>query len=430
MKLLHPITLTLLATASCLSSALLKGMEQQQGPMDSEWFYDTKHCLADANQLHQEQKWNLAAKNYRSTLATIKFIHKANAIYETDRETDWTTYHKARLNLAACLMALGKATTSWSSFDQLLDIANTKRISDKNNIDDTTITKLVLIRTDQIGIGDIFHFLSAAFELKKRMGWNIILSVPNFLKDTLASAATEYNFDLIGAEDTCPVTDYETHLISLLGYLRLTPTEMNPTKVVFTATEQAINALLEQITPLLDQGNTIVIADRGEVNRQTTLIGGKKLPHNPDNHGRHLDSEPFKLLLKNHHNIILMDCSRKNNRIFVDDEYKKRYLTIADEQQPFNTIIALARIMSIKKGIMGFGPDMGQTNVFTRSLDHETQDRMALIIPDAQDHDMRMEGKGSVYKQMISNCWVYKCETPNEQTRVIEQAYNDMLKFQ
>jgi hypothetical protein len=72
---------------------------------------------------------------------------------------------------------------------------------------------------------------------------------------------------------------------------------------------------------------------------------------------------------------------------------------------------------------------MGQTNVFTRSLDHEAQDRMALIIPDAQDHDMRMEGEGSVYKQMISNCWVYKCKTPAEQTRVIEQAYNDMLKY-
>ena len=36
--------------------------------------------------------------------------------------------------------------------------------------------------------------------------------------------------------------------------------------------------------------------------------------------------------------------------------------------------------MSTKKNIIAFGPDMGQTNVFMRSLDHDAQDRMAFTL--------------------------------------------------
>ena len=72
---------------------------------------------------------------------------------------------------------------------------------------------------------------------------------------------------------------------------------------------------------------------------------------------------------------------------------------------------------------------MGQTNVFARALDHDAQKRMAFIIPNPQENDMRMEGEGSKYKHMISDCWVYKCETPLDQTQVIENAYNDMLQY-
>jgi hypothetical protein len=125
----------------------------------------------------------------------------------------------------------------------------------------------------------------------------------------------------------------------------------------------------------------------------------------------------------------LMDCGNKNSRVTVDEDQKNRCLIIPDEKQAFDTIIALARIMSAKKGIIGFGADNGPTNVFARCLDHSAQDRMTLVIPNAQEHDMRMSGEGPVYKQMISNCWVAKCDKPSDQTRVIEESYHRMLTY-
>jgi len=407
--------------------------EQHKGPMDSVWFYDETHAFAQANQLHQEQKWQAATREYRDVLAQLKPTDNVRTPDEMHHILDNTTechIHKAQLNLAACLMAQRQETEHWASFDALLDISKPKHISSdlihhhKKPLKDQTI----LVRTDHIGLGDIFCFLSAAHELKKRTQCHILLSVPKVLKETLATAAREYGFSLISSKEVPPITLHETHLIALLGHLHLKPSQMNPEKVVFSAPERAMNAVLKQLL-VLEQGNILVVADRGEVGRQTTLIGGKQLPYDTMHHGRHLDSNPFTVLLNNHSNVILMDSSSENNRITINDKQKDRYLTIAPEQQPFDTIIALGRIMSKKKNIIAFGPNMGQTNVFARSLDHDAQKRMAFIIPNPQENDMRMEGEGSKYKHMISNCWVYKCETPLDQTQVIEQAYNDMLEY-
>ncbi len=419
--------------------APLHGMEQEQqkGPMDSIWFYDKSHVFAQANQYHQEQQWKKATEEYTRYLTGIEFGNMMANIcglhYQIYGPSEYDR-NKAYLNLAACLMAQRKASNYWKSFDVLLNIPLSQRISSSliNDHQKPLKDQVVLVRTDQIGLGDVFCFLSAAHELKKRTECHIILSVPYILKGASISAAQKYGFKLITAIDKPTITiPYETHLIALLGHLHLTPSQMNPKKVVFTAPERAINAILEQIEPVLEQGNILVVADRGEVGRQTNpaLIGGKQLPHNSDDHGRHLDSEPFNALLKNSSTITLLDCSNKNNRITIDEKHKNRYLIVAPEEQPFDTIIALGRIMSTKKNIIAFGPDMGQTNVFMRSLDHDAQDRMAFIIPNAQEHDMRMEGEGSKYKHMISNCWVYKCATPQNQTQVIEQAYNDMLRY-
>lgn len=56
---------------------------------------------------------------------------------------------------------------------------------------------------------------------------------------------------------------------------------------------------------------------------------------------------------------------------------------------------------------------------------------MGLIIPNGGkntgEYDMRMEGQGSQYTQMISNCTVYKCDSPQNQTAVIEKAYRQMV---
>lgn len=411
----------------CLSNATLHGMEKLPlGPMNSQWFYNTSE-FTPAHISNRFLLWEDAANDYEKAINNYS-PSNTDSQYPKDY-----TINMARLNLAACLMAQRKATNHWSAFDELLDIEKPRCISNEiiNNKTHTNEKKTALVRTDLVGIGDIFHFLSAAGILKKRTGWNVIVKVPPFLKPALASAVGSYGlrfFDLI----TNPATiDYETHLIALLGHLELTPAQMNPEKVLFTSPERAINAIVNLIIPILkNQNNQIVVVDRGEVGRQATLIGGKQLPGNLKDHGRHLNSEPFNALLNTHADIVILDCSRKVDKVVVDKEQKNRCLIIPDEVQPFDTIIALGYIMSHYKKIIAFGPDMGQTNVFIRSLENDAQNRMAIIIPNAKEHDMRTSGDGSVYKHMISNCWIYKCETPADQTKVIEQAYQDMKKYQ
>ena len=408
----------------CLSSTILHGMEKApQDPMNYQWFYDHQnHEFANANQLYQNLQWADASSLYINTID-----------YTNNSTTDLYNTNMALLNLAACLMAQRKATEHWATFDALLNIEKSRRISCamiKNVKQDASSNKTILIRTDLVGIGDIFHFLSAAGKLKKDTGWNVIVKVPPFLKPALTHAVGSYGLAFFD-ETNPPTIDYETHLIALLGHLELTPAQMNPKKVLFTSPERAINAVVHLIMPILkNQNNRIVVVDRGEVGRQATLIGGKQLPRNPKDHGRHLDSAPFNTLLNKHADIVLLDCSRRVDRVVVDEKQKNRCLIIPDEVQPFDTIIALGFIMSHNKHIIAFGPDMGQTNVFIRSLEDDAQNRTAIIIPNAKEHDMRTSGDGFVYKHMISNCWVYKCETPIDQTKVIEQAYQDMKKYQ
>jgi hypothetical protein len=404
--------------------------EQYKGPMDSVWFYNQDHPFACANQLHRDQQWQDASREYRDVLAQLKPTDNVRKPDEMHHILDSTTeyhIHQAQLNLAACLLAQRQETELWTSFDALLDITKPKHISSSliHHRHKLLKDQVILVRTDHIDIGDIFCFLSVAHELKKRTECHILLSVPKILKEILANTAQAYNFKLIGSKEVPQLTHYETHLIALLGHLHLTPSQMSPEKVVFTAPELVRNIVFEQVLSVLKQGNILIIADRGEAGDQTNLlIGGRK-------HINDLRSEPFQGLLEKHSNIVLMDCSPQNNRIMLDNP-KNQYLTLTtdtNKQQSFYNMIALARIMSNKKNIIAFGTDTGRTNIFIRSLDHDAQNRMAFIVPDQQDYDIRMEGEGSKYKHMISNCWVYKCNEPADQTRVIEEAYNDMLKY-
>ena len=399
----------------------LNSMEkpQEKGPMDSVWFYDKHNPFMLANQYHQCCLWKNAEAEYLALLEENAY-QKFLSYYDKN---------KAFLNVAACLMAQRKATPYWRNFDLLLSIPSSKRLSDKilNTLPFNKAKKTVLVRTDQIGIGDIFHFFSVTEDVKINTPWDVIVSVPNFLKDTLASAAQAYDLQLVAAEDEQPITDYETHLISLLGHFNLQPHCMNPSKVVFTAPERAMNAVKQQLTPLLKEHVIVAVFLGGS--HQTTLIGGKQLPHNTKHHGRHLDSAPFGSLLEKYPHIILLDCNGQNNKIVIQDMYKNRLLSLAQEEQPFDTIIALGHFMSGKRKVIAFGADTESAHVFARSLDHFAQNRMAFIIPNSKEYDMRMEGKGSKYKQMLSHCWVYKCKEPTDQTKVIKKAYLDMKPY-
>ena len=266
--------------------------------------------------------------------------------------------------------------------------------------------------------------------MKRYTGCYVILSVRDFLKDTLLSATNAYDFGLVGEKSNeLPETDYTTHIISLLGHLKLDPACMAPERVMLTAPERAMVAVAQQIDPILAQGKTLAMVNAGE-NRQATLIGGRQLPRNPQMHGRHLSSQAFKVLLANHPDLVLIDCGSKDGRVAVGEDQKEQYMLIAPEEQAFDTPIALALLMNDTKKIIGFGADTGVTNVFIRALSKAAQRRMALIIPNGScntgEYDMRMEGEGSVYKQMISDCMVYKCDTLKDQAGMIERAYHDM----
>lgn len=430
----------------CISSVLIKAMDRpnlavalykgvEKGPMNSDWFYSGIPPHHHANDLHQNCEWKKATEAYEKTKNQFLEFYTTGGCYGslhmiTQEEVVYTK-HMARLNLAACLMAQRKATEHWGSFDVLIGIPQEKRISKAIvNIPGKLHERSVLVRTDKVGIGDIVHFLEAANVLKKRTCCNVILSVRDFLKGTLAGAAEAYGFGLVGEKEEQPKTDYTTHIIGLLGHLELDPAHTAPERVMLTAPERAIFSVNEQINPILAQGKTLAAVFSGE-NRQATLIGGKQLPRNPKVHGRHLDLEPFNELLINYPELVLMDCGDKvKNRIVIYEDLYNQYMVIPKEQQPFDTIVALALAMNVNKKIIAFGADNGPTNVFARALNKEAQRRMAFVIPnggkETGEYDMRMEGEGSVYTQMISNCLVYKCETPADQTAVIEKAYQDM----
>lgn len=386
------------------------------GPMNAEWFYDPDNPFKKANDLYQNRQWQDAAAEYELILPI--------------KRTDKYSGHMARINLASCLMAQKKSTPHWKSLDAALDIPKARRLP--KNLSDGLSPKSVLVRTDKVGIGDIFHFMAAADILQARTGCYVIFSIRDFLKDTVRSAVKAYKFELVGERlDALPHVDYETHLISLLGHLQLLPHQTAPERVVFAAPERALVVVAEQVNHLLAQNKKLAMVNIGE-NRQATLIGGKQLPHDPAKHGRHLTSEPFVELLNNHPDLAIIDCGSKEGSLAVAENQQKRCVKIAVEEQAFDTPIALALLMNNNPNIIGVGADTGVTNVFIRALSKAVQRRMALIIPngarDTGEYDMRMEGEGECYTQMISNCRVYKCKNPQDQTRVIELAYQDMVQ--
>jgi hypothetical protein len=405
----------LLILGAC--GTVLYGAEQGQGPMNAESFYRENNPFKQANDLHQVRDWKNAEELYELLL-------QSNVGSQDDKEN-------AKLNLAACAMAQRKPSEHWASFDTLLGIPEEQQISQETieNAKNKEPKKSILVRTDKVGIGDIFHFIKNASELKKRTGWDVTISVPNFLKGALSGATKEYDLNVVGARDEQPKTDHTTHIIGLLGHLKMDPAAIAPEDVLFNAPERAINAIDNQILPALARGKTIAVVFLGE-NRQATLIGGKQLPRDTTKHGRHLDSQSFNWLLKKHPELVLMDCGGKDSRVAIDEDQKDQYMQIAPEEQPFDTLQALALAMNVNKKIIAIGADNGPTNVFARALNKEAQRRMGLIIPNGSkktgEYDMRMEGEGSEYTQMISNCRVYKCETPQDQTEVIEKAYQDM----
>lgn len=401
-----------------LSVSMIGGMvmamnQQQQGPMSAEWFYAQHNPFKTANDLHQARKWKEAEVAYKQ-----KLEEGVGTEYDQDM---------AKLNLAACLMAQRESTEHWNSFDKLIGIPQENRLSQELLV--SKEKKSVLIRTDQVGIGDIVHFLATANVLKKkRPDWDVTVSVRPFLKNTISNVVQGYGCTLISEKDEQPKTDYTTHIIGLLGHLKMGPNDTKPDKFFLEAPERAKNVVNEQLKTVLEQGKTVLISFAGE-DRQATLIGSKKLPLQPTDYGRQIHPIAFQLLLKKNPNLVLLDCGTPSSRIPVDENNKDRYMTIAKEEQAFDTIVALAAQMSANKKILAIAADQGPSNVFARSISTiDGQQRMAFIIPNPDQYDMRMEGEGSTYQQMISDCLVLKSNSSDvhDQYKVLKKALKKM----
>jgi hypothetical protein len=403
----------------CLSgllifSGMLIAMEKPQGPMNAEWFYAQDNPFKVANDLHQERKWCEAEGEYNK-----KLKEGVGSQYDQDM---------ARLNLAACQMAQRKPSEHWSSFDAVIGIPQEQRLSDDVLID-TKNEKSVLVRTDQVGIGDIVHFMETTHQLKTmHPKWNVTVSVRPFLKNTLSDVIKGYGCELISEKDEQPKTDYITHIMGLFGHLKMDPAATKPDKIVLTAPERAVNVVNEQINSILAQKNKMVLVGFAGEKRPATLIGGRQLPHNNADYGRDIHPNAFQLLLKKHPNVVLMDCGTPISRVPVDEKCNDQYKVIVKEEQAFDTIVALAGIMSTNKKILALAADQGPSNVFARALNKEGQKRMAFIIPNPGEYDMRMEGEGSQYTQMISDCLVLKSKSTEVQNQlaVLEKALEMM----
>lgn len=387
---------------------------QKDGPMNADWFYKND-AYKSANMFHQGRKWEKAAGEYKKLLT-----EGAGTEYDQNM---------ARLNLAACKMAQGKASKNWAAFDKLVGIEEKKQFIHARH--DDPEGKSVLVLSDKIGIGDIFHFLKAIKKLKKQTSHNVFFSVRNFLKPALKATADKYEFSLVGEKDPQPETTYKTHLISLLGILEMRPYECIPKHGFYTDCEKAIGKVKNVVHSMLADDGIVAVVFVGE-DCQTTLIGGKQLPYEKNIHGRHLSSESFNRLLKKKPKLHIIDCARRGSSLEGSEEVKDRIVLLPDEE--YGTIQALGVVMSkiseTQPGRMiGLVSDNGPANVFTRHLSSRSQDNVAYIIPNPEEYDMRMEGEGEKYKQMFSNCWVYKSKSPHvdDQSVVIEEAYDDLM---
>jgi hypothetical protein len=398
---------TLLLIVS-LSSCVLVAMIQP-GPMNSEWFYAKNHPFVLANNLHQECRWEEAEAAYKKRLI----------------ENVGTEYDKkmATVNLAACEWAQGKPTKNWGAFDELIGIDDQQLLSeDKINYADKK--KSVLIRTDQVGIGDIVHFIETANGLKKkRPEWNVIVSVPPVLRGTASNVVKQYGCEIISNKDEQPKTDYTTHIIGLLGHLNMNPAATKP-EILLAVSEEAMRSVYQQVDPYLRQGKTLAVIIAGE-DRQATLIGGKLLPRNKTDHGRQLSPAVFQRLLEKNRDLVLVDCGTKASRITVTEDLRDRVI-IPQENQPFDVHIALAKMMGLNDKIVAILTDQGPANVFARAASEKAQEHIAIIIPNPEEADMRMQSKNreAMYKQMISNCFVFKSKSPQleDQVAVVENA--------
>jgi hypothetical protein len=258
------------------------------------------------------------------------------------------------------------------------------------------------------------------------------------LHPLLEGPSKTYQFQLIDEKEADKQEGVHVHLVSLLGHCNIYPTDLTPKECIYTTQEQAVKKVRNLIDPLKEK-NKICPVFVGE-DRQATLMGGKQLPRNNKQHGRHLDAKAFAVLLKKYPEVLLLDCNPKSSRITfssedsedsnvtMPEEFKDRILQLPDEKDAFDTTIALALYCNAYENTkyIGFGADCGPTNVYTRALSEKNQWRFVFMVPSKQEYDARMHvpGSKSIYRpHILSDCNVRKCER-GQQAEAIIDAYD------
>lgn len=400
---------------------------ENKGPLNAAWFYSDQCPYAKANKLMQNQQWSAAAELYKHLL-------------EKDVGTDYDK-SMARLNHAYCFLALQDKVTGWTEYDTLCGIKPERRMQG-----DVALKKeqeICIVRTDQCGMGDIVHFFPALEILKKKAKkLTVVVAVRENMVPVLEEPAKVYDVTLIDETKKDTIKGVETHLVSLLGYLHIFPKDLASERLIYGTSSLAMTHVKNMLSAIGKKYKRISPIFLGR-KLSATLMGGRQLPHDPKNHGRHLDAKAFEKLLQKDPSLLLIDCNSSDIRIIfdkndvkkdteyllMDAQFKDRVLQLPPDKN-YDTILALTTYVNAGKyKWIGFGSDGGPTNIFTRGLSQDAQNRFAYIIPDSKEYDARMEGEGKKYKHMLSSCWVYKCENPEEQSDIIMQAYKDMKKL-
>lgn len=408
-----------------LSIVSVYAMDEQSNPMDSHWFYDEKNPYAKANQYMQHREWFDAEKIYGELL-------KNNIGNYYDQ-------NKAKLNGASARLAQDMPSELWIGWDNLC-IAEDRKI--KGNIALQEKGTICFVGTDKMGIGDIAHFFGAINKLKKiAPHLDIKVTMRKFLHKAFEGPAKEYQVTLLDEKDPIPLEAKETHLVSLLGHLYIRPHELRPDRPIYTTSKNALSSVKNLLNALKKQSKKVCPIFLGE-NRQATLIGGKQLPHDTTHHGRQVNASALEVLLKDK-SIVLLDCNPEKSRIkFVKkdephlamaQEFENRVVQLPHEEYAFDTTIALLSLINAAKKnekYISFCADNGPANLFIQGLAPEKRDEVAMIIPNENEYDVRMEGKMEkgthYYQHRILSCRVYRCKKPEQQGEVIMQAYNEI----
>jgi hypothetical protein len=412
---------------------------KEKGPMNPDWFYTSHEPYLTINKFHQKQEWHTAVRahelyNDRITMLldlTVKVDGQQHRVILPGPEEKQYAQNMALLNLAVCTMAQRKPSEHWASFDKLINIPAQKCISKRMIAGGELRDKLVRVRTDAIEISDLFRFMETANILKKRTGCYVVFSVHNFLKNTLMSLATMYDFGLVGEQEDCqPLCDYETHIIGLLGHLELEPAQTAPDRVILTSSERAMVTLDQKIKPLLAAGKRFIAAHIGD-NRSEVSIGGRKVGN------KNLNASSFASLLKKNKDLVLIDLGMGDSCVGVDEDQQEQYINIASQEHILDRAIAVALLMNDNKKMVGLFADTDIANVFIRALSQEAQKRFAFIIPrggcsqmddqTSPEYNACMEGNGFVHRHMLSNCSVYKGVPSTTQEYIVEQAYKNIV---